>query len=159
MRRPLAQSLAALAVVALAACGSDKDKNKLDKYKASPSPTTAGSGAAPPAAAPPPAAPPPPPAPPPKAEPEAAPAPAAGALPPPTTALPRKCNEYRAAIERLAQCGEALPKETQEALKAQFDNQWAGWHKLPDQDRDHLAGICDRAAASVKAAAGKACGW
>ncbi|HWO22500.1 MAG TPA: hypothetical protein VNO30_27265 [Kofleriaceae bacterium] len=154
MRRPLAQSLAALALLALAACGSDKDKSKLDKYKASPS---APAGATPPA--PPPPAPPPPPAEPPPPKDEPAPAATASKVPPPTTGLPRMCNEYRDAIERLMQCGDALPKETQDALKEQFDNQWAGWHKLPDHDRIHLKGVCSRAAANVKLAAGKACGW
>ena len=147
---------AALAVIVLAACGSDKEKSKYDKYKASPSAQATGSAATPPAE-PPAAAAPPPTAPPPKDEP--APAPAAGKLPPPTTKLPRKCNEYREAIERLMQCGDALPKVTQEALKDQFDTQWAGWHKLPENDLIHLAGVCSRAAANVKLAAGKACGW
>jgi hypothetical protein len=156
--RSLAATLAVLALLAPAACGSDKDKKdkKYDKYKAEPA---AGSGAAPaPAAeAPRPAEPAQAPAaPPPKAEDEAA---TAAAARPPGGALPNVCNEYREVIQRLAQCGNALPKEAQEAFKAQFENQWAGWEKLPDKDRSALAAICTSSAASVRAVAAKPCGW
>jgi hypothetical protein len=156
--RSLAAPLAVLAALALTsalgACGSDKDK-KYDKYKATPG---AASGSAPAAEAPRPAAPAPAPAPapPPKAEDGAAPA---AADRPPGGALPNVCNEYRVAIQRLSQCGDALPKETQEALKSQFQNQWAGWEKLPDKDRSTLAAICKSSVESLKAVASKPCGW
>lgn len=154
--RSLAATLAVLAAAhVLPACGSDKEK-KYDKYKATP---TEGSAPAPaPAAVAPRAAEPPkaPADPPPKPEGEAAPTAAAR---PPGGALPNVCNEYREVIQRLAQCGDALPKEEQEAFKAQFQNQWAGWEKLPDKDRSALAAICKSSAESVKAVATKPCGW
>lgn len=158
--RSLAAVLAVLAavlvaVLALPGCGSDKEK-QYDKYKATP---TAGSAPAPAPADPAPRAAEPPKAPAdpaPKAEDGSAPAAAAR---PPGGALPNVCNEYRAVIQRLAQCGNALPKEAQEAFKAQFENQWAGWEKLPDKDRSALAAICTSSAESVKAVAAKPCGW
>jgi hypothetical protein len=143
MRLTLARGvLAAASILALPACGSKKE----------PPPAPGSASAAAPAATPAPA---PTPAPPPKPPaPEAAPpAPSAGG------ALPAECNEYRETIQRLAKCGDALPQSTRDNLQGHFEQQWAGWEKLPEPEKRALAAICKSSSDSVKAAAAAGCGW
>jgi len=91
------------------------------------------------------------------------PRPAAEATPAPPMpgdgALPAACDEYRATILRLAQCGDAIPPSTRDNLRAHFEQQWAGWAKLPEAEQRALAAICKSSADSVKEAASAACGW
>jgi hypothetical protein len=140
MRSSPARGLPAIAtVLALAACGSKKEPP--------PAPGSASAAAPAPAAKP---APPPPPS----ATPEAPPAP-----PIAVAGLPEACNEYRATIQRLAQCSDALPQATRDNLRTHFEQQWAGWAKLPEQDKQTLAGICKSSSDTVKEAAKAGCGW
>ena len=140
MRPTLVRSLCLpLAVIALAACGSKESKESKESNQSK-------EEARPPA----------PPAPPaPRAE--AAPAPPS---PPPASdsALPDACNEYRATVQRLSQCG-GLPASTHDNLKAHFERQWAGWEKLSDKDKATLDAICKSSTDSVKTAAAAACKW
>jgi hypothetical protein len=145
MRPSPARGLPALVtVLALAACGSKKEPP--------PAPGSASAAEPEPAAKPAAATTTPPAAEAPAAEAPAAPPIAGGAL-------PEACNEYRAMIQRLAQCGDALPQATRENLQKHFEQQWAGWAKLPDQDKQTLAGICKSSSATVKEAAKDICDW
>lgn len=85
--------------------------------------------------------------------------PEAPAPPPPAGALPDACAAYRATVERLAGCGDALPQATRDALRTHFERQWTDWEELPEADRRLLASICQRSAETVQAAAAAACGW
>lgn len=82
--------------------------------------------------------------------------------PPPTAAtdggLPGACGEYRATIERLAECGEGLPQATRDALRANFEREWAGWQQGSGAQPE-LEAACKSAADNVKLAASAACGW
>ncbi|HSK05539.1 MAG TPA: hypothetical protein VK932_30035, partial [Kofleriaceae bacterium] len=89
-------------------------------------------------------------------------APAAGAdaaAPPPASALPEACGEYRQTVERLARCGDSLDAEVVARLRAMFEQQWAGWAALPEPDRRALAAVCASSSDAVKQAAAAACGW
>src|SRR5262245_1804089 len=133
----LARSAALAGLVTLAACGSSGSEK-------APSPGSApgsASGAPPPRTA------------------EPAPSPETLAPLPAGAGLPEECNEYRKTIERLSQCGDALPESTRDNLKTQLAQQWRGWETLPDQDKRALAGICKRSSDSVKTAAAAACSW
>jgi len=146
MRRTLARGArVALSVLALAACGSKKE---------SPPPAAGSAAAAEPARG--------------SSGASAAPTPAVGsaaagsAAAPvvvPSSDLPAECNEYRETVQQLAGCGDALPQATRDNLQKQFERQWAGWEKLPEQDKRTLASICKSSADSVKAAAAAACRW
>jgi len=139
MRPTFARSAITAAVLALAACGSKKEPP--------PAPGSASAAAPAPAAAPTPAPSTPPPAP------EATPA------SPPSGGLPAECVEYRETVQRLARCGDALPQATRDNLRSRFEQQWAGWEKLPEPERRTLAAICKRSAEDVKTAAAAGCGW
>ena len=82
--------------------------------------------------------------------------------PPPIAAaagkLPGACDEYRATIERLAECGDGLPLATRDALRANFEREWAGWQQGSGAQPE-LEAACQRAADNVKLAASDACGW
>jgi hypothetical protein len=69
------------------------------------------------------------------------------------------CGEYRATIERLAQCGEGLPLATRDALRANFEREWAAWEQASAAQKTSLELACKRAADNVKVAASTACGW
>lgn len=86
-------------------------------------------------------------------QPAPAPAPAPADGKPPTA-----CSDYRAAIERLAQCGEGMPQATRDALEAGFERDWAAWQKTGSAAAE-LEAACKRAADNVKVAASAACGW
>jgi hypothetical protein len=134
MRPALARSLAAaLAACALGACGAK------DAPPPMPGSASAGTDAGPPGAE--------------QPAPRGIGAPAAGG------SFPEACGEYRRTIERLARCGDALPPEARDNLRALFERQWAGWEKLPEQDRRALAAICKSSSDIVRDAAAAACGW
>jgi hypothetical protein len=156
MRRTLARAArVTLSVLALASCGSKKEQEQAPPPAAGSAAGAAeparGSSAAqptqPPAAG---SA---------VAGSAAAGSAAAGSVAAPSSALPAECNEYRETVQRLASCGDALPPATRDNLQKQFEQQWAGWEKLPEQDRRTLASICKSSADSVKAAAAAACHW
>jgi hypothetical protein len=141
MRPTLVRSLClTLAVTASVACGSKESKEEAPPPAGSAAASGSGSGAQPAPRA------------------EAPPAPRAEAPPASGSALPDACNEYRATVQRLSQCG-GLPAATHDNLKARFERQWAGWEKLPDKDKATLAAICKSSADTVKAAASAACKW
>jgi hypothetical protein len=143
MRLPFTRgrSIASVLALALAACGSKKEPPPAPGSASAAEPAR-GSAAAP-APAP------------------ATPAPTAEATPPApaNSALPAECNEYRETIKRLAQCGDALPKATRDNLQSHFEQQWAGWEKLPEQEKRTLAAICKSSSDNVRVAAAAGCGW
>lgn len=76
-----------------------------------------------------------------------------------SAALPSECDDYRATVARLAQCGDAIPAEMREQLGAMLDREWATWANAPAQAAPDLAKLCRDAVTNVKAAASAACGW
>jgi len=146
MRPALAHGLAVALAVALAACGPSGSDGSAGKPAPGPAPPARPEPAPPPAAPPAPAAPSARPAPP------AADGSASGSF-------PEACDEYRGTIERLSRCVDALAPQTRDSLRALFERQWAGWAKLPEQDRRALAAICKRSSDTVQEAAAAACGW
>jgi hypothetical protein len=150
--RSLAAALAALAALALAfafaACGPSGSDRPDDRPAPGSAPLTRPAPAPRPEPAPPPAA---------------RPAPEAGATraAPPAVdgSFPEACDEYRRTVERLSGCGDALAPGARDSLRALFERQWAGWAKLPEQDRRALAAVCKRASDTVQEAAAAACGW
>jgi hypothetical protein len=150
MRRTLARGACiALSVLALAACGSKKENEQ-------PAPAPGSAAAAEPARG---SAEATRPVPGSAAPDSAAAGSAAAPSVVPSSALPAECNEYREVVQRLASCGDALPQATRDNLQKQFEQQWAGWEKLTEQDKRTLASICKSSADSVKAAASAACHW
>ena len=136
MRPSPARRLPAIVtILALAACGSKEEPPPAPGVASATEPTPAAKPASPPRPAP-----------------EAIPA-------PPIAGLPEACNEYRETIQRLARCGDAIPPATRENLQKNFGQQWAGWAKLPEPDRQTLAGICKSSSETVKEAAKDLCGW
>jgi hypothetical protein len=138
MRPSPARGLPAIVtVLALAACGSKEEPPPAPGAASATEPTPAAKPAPPPPSRP---------------SPEAIPA-------PPIAGLPEACNEYLETIQRLARCGDAIPPATRENLQKNFGQQWAGWAKLPEPDRQTLAGICKSSSETVKEAAKDLCGW
>jgi len=123
------------ALVLAGACGKDKSDG-------------AGSAAPPPSSAKPtpPPGPPVPPAPPP--------APVQlGA-----NGLPAECDDYKAAIDKLASCPKLAP-DAKDSLVQAYEAASASWQRLPAESRKNLAVTCKAAVDSVVAAAKTQCGW
>jgi hypothetical protein len=76
---------------------------------------------------------------------KAAPAAAAGDL-------PAECNDYKAAIEKLAAC-DKLPQAARDALKQSYDQASASWAGLPAEAKASLASACKAGADAVKQSA------
>ena len=131
------RTLTWIAAIALAAaCGKAKSDD------------TATGSAAP--------APPPTPAPPPgpPVPPQPAPAPVQlGA-----NGLPAECDDYKAAIDKLASC-DKMPQQARDALKNAYDQASAGWANLPAEAKANLATACKAGADAVMQSAKATCGW
>jgi hypothetical protein len=77
-------------------------------------------------------------------------APAAGsAAAAPAGDLPAECQEYKAAIDKLAAC-DKLPQQTRDALKQSYEQTSAAWASVPAEGRASLATACKSAAEAVK---------
>lgn len=73
--------------------------------------------------------------------------------------LPQECLDYRAAVDRLAQCGDKLPADVRQLLKERFDESVAGWAKLPAEAKKSLGDACKAGVTAVEGAAKDKCGW
>lgn len=73
--------------------------------------------------------------------------------------LPQSCLDYRAAVDKLSQCGDKLPADVRQLLKDRFDESVAGWAKLPKDAKASLADACKAGASAVESAAKEKCGW
>jgi hypothetical protein len=62
--------------------------------------------------------------------------------------LPAECNDYKAAIEKLATC-DKLPAETRDALKKAYEQTSTAWASVPAEGRAALATSCKSAADAV----------
>lgn len=66
--------------------------------------------------------------------------------------LPAECNDYKAAIEKLATC-DKLPQATRDALKQSYEQTSAAWANVPAEGKAALATACKSAADAVKQSA------
>jgi hypothetical protein len=69
--------------------------------------------------------------------------------------LPAECNDYKAAIEKLASC-DKLPQASKDALKTSFDtmaNSWKDFGSMPAEAKKAAADACKQAADAVNQAA------
>ena len=73
--------------------------------------------------------------------------------------LPQDCLDYRAAVDRLSQCGDKLPADVRQLLKDRFDESVAGWAKLPAEAKKSLGDACKAGVSAVESAAKDKCGW
>jgi hypothetical protein len=97
---------------------------------------------------------------------EPAPAPTPAPTPPPSdkpvklgaSGLPIECDDYKAAIDKLASCPKLAP-DAKDSLVQAYSAASAGWAKLPEDSRKNLAATCKAAVESVNAAAKTQCGW
>jgi hypothetical protein len=72
--------------------------------------------------------------------------------------LPAECNDYKAAIAKLATC-DKMPKEARDALTKAFDQASATWATLPAEQKAGLSSACKAGADAVTASAKTTCGW
>ncbi len=72
--------------------------------------------------------------------------------------LPAECNDYKAAIDKLASC-DKLPAQAKDALKNAYDQASAGWANLPAEAKANLATACKAGADAVMQSAKATCGW
>jgi hypothetical protein len=135
--------IALAATVSLTGCKKKKDGDTASDKPAEGTPA-AGSAAAAPT--------------PDKAAAPAAPAGGAAAAPAAAGALPAECNEYKAAIDKLASC-DKMPQQARDALKQAYDQASAGWANLPAEAKANLATACKAGADAVTQSAKQVCGW
>jgi hypothetical protein len=72
--------------------------------------------------------------------------------------LPKECDDYKAAVDRLAAC-EAMSKGARETLVKAYQDASEGWKKLPDAAKDKIRVSCKAGAEAVISAAKTQCGW
>jgi len=72
--------------------------------------------------------------------------------------LPAECNDYKAAIEKLASC-DKMPQQARDALKQAYDQASGGWANLPAEAKAGLATACKAGADAVTQSAKAVCGW
>jgi hypothetical protein len=72
--------------------------------------------------------------------------------------LPKQCDDYRVAINKLATC-EALPKQARETLVKGYSEAAVGWKALPEAAKEKVGVSCDAAAKAVISTAKGPCGW
>jgi hypothetical protein len=87
-----------------------------------------------------------------------APAPIAKTTEPAPAALPADCNDYKAAIDKLASC-DKLAAETRDGLKKAYETTSAAWSSLTPEAKAGLGTSCKTALDAVNAAAKTTCGW
>ena len=88
----------------------------------------------------------------------AAPATTEGSAATPPSGLPKACDEYEAAINRLATC-DKMSKQARETLVKAYADAAEGWKKLPDAAKEKIAVSCKSGADAVIATAKAQCGW
>jgi hypothetical protein len=72
--------------------------------------------------------------------------------------LPKECDEYEAAINRLATC-EKMSKQARETLVKAYAEAAEGWKKLPDAAKEKISVSCKSGAEAVISSAKTQCGW
>ncbi len=72
--------------------------------------------------------------------------------------LPAECNDYKAAIDKLASC-DKMPQQARDALKQAYDQASAGWANLPAEAKANLATACKAGTDAVTSSAKSVCGW
>src|SRR5262249_62323216 len=68
--------------------------------------------------------------------------------------MPQECEDYKAAMEKLASC-DKIPKEAKDAMKQGFDQMSASWKDMgtmPKEAKDAAATACKGAADAAKQA-------
>lgn len=80
------------------------------------------------------------------------------AEPPLGPGLPALCDDWKAAIDKLATC-KALPQNVRESLTAVYTQASVSWGQLPAAAKARLAPICKAGADSVIKGASATCGW
>lgn len=88
----------------------------------------------------------------------AAPPAAEGSAATPPSGLPKECDAYEAAINRLATC-EKMSKQARETLVKAYAEAAEGWKKLPDAAKEKIGVSCKSGADAVIATAKAQCGW
>lgn len=143
--------LVALAALAALATGCKKDKGLSPAPPAgSAEPGSAASPPASPGSGPmAPATPPPTPAPAPTAGDHAATTP---------SGLPKECDDYKAAIDKLTACPKLAPAAKDSLVQA-YQAASASWARLPADSKKNLGATCKAGADSVLAAGKTQCGW
>jgi hypothetical protein len=72
--------------------------------------------------------------------------------------LPKECQQWKDAVERLARCDQ-MPEQARTSLRQAYDTAAAAWSSLPAEDRAHLAGSCLAGANAILESAKLTCGW
>src|SRR5688572_304376 len=90
--------------------------------------------------------------------PEGSAAPAGSADPAAAGALPKKCDDYKAQVEKLKTC-EKIRAKAKDALVNAYNDAAAGWATMPDGAKAGLNTSCKAGTEAVIAAAKDACGW
>lgn len=72
--------------------------------------------------------------------------------------LPKECQQWKDAVERLAKCDQ-MPEVARKSLRQAYDTAAAAWSSLPTEDRAHLAGSCLAGANAILESAKLTCGW
>ena len=74
--------------------------------------------------------------------------------------LPAECNDYKAAVDKLASC-DKLPAASRDALKQSYETLSKTWANVPADDagKKAMADGCKAGADAVKTSAAKICGW
>lgn len=85
------------------------------------------------------------------------------AAPPPapvknTQGLPKECDDYKAAIDRLATC-ESLSAAARETFVKGYQDSAARWSSMPEASKATLATACQGGVEAVLAVAKARCGW
>ena len=72
---------------------------------------------------------------------------------------PKECMEFLVTVERLAACGDAIPKEIQRKLDKIIDGAWEPWAMAEEATSAVIAKACSTASENLRAAASAVCGW
>ena len=74
--------------------------------------------------------------------------------------LPAECNDYKAAVEKLASC-DKLPAASRDALKQSYETLSKTWANVPADDagKKAMTDGCKAGADAIKNSAAKICGW
>jgi hypothetical protein len=75
--------------------------------------------------------------------------------------IPAECNDYKAAMEKLASC-DKMPQATKDAMKQGYDAMSAGWANaagLPAEAKKAMADGCKQGADALMQSGKALCGW
>jgi hypothetical protein len=72
--------------------------------------------------------------------------------------LPKECQDYKAAIDKLSSC-DKMPQQARDAMKQGFDTASKAWAGLPADAKASLATGCKAGTDAVNQSAKAVCGW